>query len=396
MRPSRTPEHAALYAAMGCLGYLLAGLGAILPELRAERGLPRGEAALYPSAFALGLVVVGLLGHRLAARLGRYALPASLSSLVGGAAVMALGDGRAGTGGGALLLGLGGAGLVQLVPAVLRGPAPDGPALDGPAPRGNGDGDGAAGTVAIGEANAVASAGSVLAPLAVGAALAHGLGWRAAFAGLPLAAAAIPVVLFLRRATAPAAGPPRTAAGRAPRAFWSRWTDLVLAVAVEFCVLFWAADLLHTVKGMAPGTATTASAAFVLGMALGRAAAGRAVRLGHGRVLIGAPALATAGFAVFWTVPAPALALIGLLVTGLGVALLYPLILAEALEAWPGDPVRAAARCALASGVAIGTGPPLLGALADLTELRAAALLAPALLVVLLLRRVPAASRIRG
>jgi len=38
------------------------GLGAILPELRAERDLPRGEAALYPSGFALGLVVVGPVG----------------------------------------------------------------------------------------------------------------------------------------------------------------------------------------------------------------------------------------------------------------------------------------------------------------------------------------------
>ncbi|MFC5748968.1 MFS transporter [Actinomadura rugatobispora] len=385
MRPFRTPYVLGLYAAMGCLGYLLAGLGAILPELRAERGLPRGEAALYPSAFALGLITVGLLGHRLAARLGRYALPASLAALVGGAAVLALGDGRAGTGIGALILGLGGAGLVQLVPAALRASA---------------DGRGAAGTVALGEANAVSSAASVLAPLMVGAALAHDLGWRAAFAGVPLAAAAIPVVLLLRRSTVAATASTATAraapaAGRAPRAFWSRWTDLVLAVAVEFCVLFWAADLLHTVKGMAAGTATTASAAFVLGMALGRAAAGRAVRLGRDRLLAGAPAVAAAGFAVFWTVPAPAAALAGLLVTGLGVALLYPLILAQALEAWPGQPVRAAARCALASGVAIGTGPPLLGALADLAGLRAAALLAPALLLVLLLRRVLPTTRSR-
>ncbi|GAA2435206.1 hypothetical protein GCM10010191_57290 [Actinomadura vinacea] len=366
---TRTPAVLGLYAAFGCLGYLLAGLGAILPELRAERDLPRGEAALYPSAFALGLVVVGLLGHRAAARLGRHALPAALSALVGGAAILALGDGRLGTGAGALILGLGGAGLVQLVPAALRA-----------------DGDG--GAVAIGEANAVSSAASVLAPLLVGAALAAGLGWRAAFAGVPLAAAAVPVVLLLRRAAVTATAAPADPGGRAPRAFWNRWADLVLAVAVEFCVLFWAADFLHTVKGLESGTATTASAAFVLGMALGRSAASRAVRLGEERLLIGAPAVAAAGFAVFWTVPQPAVALAGLLVTGLGVALLYPLILAAALEEWPDRPGRAAARCALASGVAIGTGPPLLGALADLAGLRAASLLAPVLLLVLLLRRV--------
>ncbi|MFF5264730.1 MFS transporter [Actinomadura viridis] len=375
---TRGPRTLGLYAAMGCLGYLLAALGAILPELRAERGLPRGEAALYPSAFALGLVVVGLFGHRLAPKAGRYALPASLTALVGGAALLALGDGRLTGGTGALVLGFGGAGLVQLVPAALRETA-----------------DPRAGAVAIGEANAVSSAASVLAPLLVGFALAHGLGWRAAFAGLPLAAAALPVIVLLRHGTLPAptgpeppaAGPAPPAGGRAPALFRSRWVDLVLAVSVEFCVLFWAADFLHTFKGLERDTATTASAAFVLGMAAGRATTGRAVRLGQDRLLTGATAVAALGFALFWAVPSPVPALGGLLLTGLGVALLYPLILAQALAAWPGRPAHAAARCALASGVAIGTGPPLLGALADLTDLRTAALLTLVLLLALLIRR---------
>ncbi|GAA3932192.1 hypothetical protein GCM10023085_11890 [Actinomadura viridis] len=368
---TRSPRTLGLYAAMGCLGYLLAALGAILPELRAERGLPRSEAALYPSAFALGLVLVGLLGHRPAPKAGRYALPAALTALVGGAALLALGDGRLTGGTGALVLGLGGAGLVQLVPAALRE-----------------TGDARAGAVAIGEANAVSSAASVLAPLLVGFALAHGLGWRAAFAGLPLAAAVLPVIVLLRHGTPPApAGPDPPAGRRAPALFRSRWVDLVLAVSVEFCVLFWAADFLHTIKGLERETATTASAAFVLGMAAGRATTGRAVRLGQDRLLTGATAVAALGFAVFWTVPAPALAVGGLLLTGLGVALLYPLILAQALAAWPGRPAHAAARCALASGVAIGTGPPLLGALADLTDPRTAALLTLVLLLALLIRR---------
>ncbi|WP_243709013.1 hypothetical protein, partial [Actinomadura sp. GC306] len=76
----RTSSTFGLYLAFGCLGYLLTALGAILPELRAERGLPRAEVALYPSAFALGLVVVGLVGHRLAERLGRLAAPAALAA----------------------------------------------------------------------------------------------------------------------------------------------------------------------------------------------------------------------------------------------------------------------------------------------------------------------------
>ncbi|MFD0857327.1 MFS transporter, partial [Actinomadura adrarensis] len=122
-------------------------------------------------------------------------------------------------------------------------------------------------------------------------------------------------------------------------------------------------------------------------MAVGRALAGQVVRGGPERVVTGATTLALLGFALFWTIPAPALAVTGLLITGLGVALLYPLILAEALAAKPDDPIRASTRCALASGVAIATGPPLLGTLADLTDLRTAALVAPAFLIALLTRR---------
>ncbi|MFC7733317.1 hypothetical protein [Actinomadura keratinilytica] len=59
---TRTAGTPVRHTAFGRLGHVPTGLGAILPELRAERDLPRGEAALYPSGFALGLVVVGPVG----------------------------------------------------------------------------------------------------------------------------------------------------------------------------------------------------------------------------------------------------------------------------------------------------------------------------------------------
>ncbi|WP_207938946.1 MFS transporter, partial [Actinomadura darangshiensis] len=156
---------------------------------------------------------------------------------------------------------------------------------------------------------------------------------------------------------------------------------------VEFCMVFWAADFLRSVKELGSGAATTLSAAFVLGMAVGRAFSGPVVR-GAGRpdrLLAVAAVVGIGGFAILWTLPAP-FAVAGLAVVGLGVALLYPVILGQALAAWPSQPVRAAARCALASGVAIGVAPLVLGTLADLTTLRAAVFVAPALLVVLLAR----------
>jgi fucose permease len=134
-------------------------------------------------------------------------------------------------------------------------------------------------------------------------------------------------------------------------------------------------------------------------MAVGRAATGpitRAVPVAP-RLLAADALAATAGFALLWAVDQPVVALAGLLVAGLGIALLYPVTLAEALAAWPGEPDRAAARCALASGLAIGAAPLLLGALADALGLRAAILLTPVLLAAFLTRcaaRLAAARRV--
>jgi fucose permease len=90
------------------------------------------------------------------------------------------------------------------------------------------------------------------------------------------------------------------------------------------------------------------------------------------------------GFAIFWFAPIPVVAGVGLLTTGLAVALLYPLSISRALAAWPSDPDRASARGALASGLAFGIAPFALGLVAERADLRTAFLIVPALLVIVL------------
>ena len=51
-----------LYAALGMLGFLLNGIGAILAPLQEQLGVSRAEVAFYPSLFAVALVVTGLFG----------------------------------------------------------------------------------------------------------------------------------------------------------------------------------------------------------------------------------------------------------------------------------------------------------------------------------------------
>jgi MFS family permease len=358
----------ALYGALGCLGYLFAGLGPVLPRLRDELGLGRAEVALYPSALALGLLLVGLGGHLVIPRLGRLALPGAITLMCGGAAVLGLGRDRFTCGGGALLLGLGAAALVQTVPVGLR-------ALHGERA-----------TAAVGEANGVSSTGGLLSGPLVGAAIGLGLGWRGGFLVPPLLAGAVLVAVMLR--TAPpglVAGPTGRPKVPATSRFSARWVDILLSVSAEFCFALWAADLLASERGLRPAAASTVAGLFILGMAAGRALAAPLTRwVPDGRVLVGRSALLAAlGGLLVWAVDNPVATGAGLLAAGAGIAMLYPVSLVRALNAWPLEADRAAARCALASGLGIGVAPLVLGALADALGLGMAMLLPVALMAVL-------------
>src|SRR5258708_13283034 len=135
------------------MAFLLKGRGGVLPPLQKELRVTRGEVAFYPSLFAVGLVVVGLTGGSLVSRIGRgTALRLAIVGLLLGGLLIAA-PVHIATLLGALLLGLGAALLIQLVPAILSAAQPQAPAA------------------AIGEANGLASATSVLAPLAAAASL---------------------------------------------------------------------------------------------------------------------------------------------------------------------------------------------------------------------------------
>ncbi|MHB8588304.1 MAG: MFS transporter [Candidatus Dormibacteraceae bacterium] len=359
-----------LYVVFSCMAFLLNGLGAVLAPLQKELRVTRGEVAFYPSLFAVGLLVVGVAGGPFVSRIGRAAaLRLSMVGMMLGGLLIAA-PSRVATLLGALLLGLGAALLIQLVPAVLAAMQPRAPAA------------------AIGEANGLASAASVLAPLAVAAALAAGLGWRTGYVVAPLLALAA-LTLPVWRLVLPDVPNSMTASRSSTAApMLGRWVDLLVAVSVEFCFVFWAASAVIAWDHASSSEAPALASLFLVGMATARAMSALILRrVPDPRVLVFAcTACATAGFALFWAAPTLALAGAGLLLAGLGVALLYPTTVSRVLAAWPQATYRAAARAALASGIAIGGAPFLLAQLSDAIGLRAAFLIVPALLVVLAVR----------
>ena len=359
-----------LYLVFSCMAFLLNGLGAVLAPLQKELGVTRGEVAFYPSLFAVGLLVVGLAGGSFVSRIGRVAaLRLSVAGMMLGGLLIAA-PSRVATLLGALVLGLGAALLIQLVPAVLSAMHPGRPAAT------------------IGEANGLASAASVLAPLAVAAALAAGLGWRAGYHVAPHVALAALTMPEWRLVLPDASNSITAAQSSTAGPMLGRWVDLLVSVSVEFCFVFWAASAVIAWNHASPSQAPAVASLFLVGMAIARAMSGRIIRrVPEPRVLVlVCTACATAGFALFWAAPTLALAGAGLLVAGLGVALLYPTTVSRVVAAWPQATDRAAARAALASGIAIGGAPFLLAQLSDAIGLRAAFLIVPALLVVLAVR----------
>lgn len=382
-----------LYGWLGTWGWFVFGFSPAVPLLRAEQGTSRSVAALHGTMLALGAVLAGWFGVALTRRFGRRAV------ISAGALTLALG----------VLLLVSGGGLEVTLPGALLAGTGGSTALNATSPA-LADHHGPAGAAAISEANAGAALVGVLAPLALGASVAAGLGWRPAVG----VAAALGVAAFLavrRLPPDPALDRPEPAHHRpgppappveTPRLglrFWSLVGVLALGVGVEFSTTFWAGDLLQVRLGAAPGTAAAAVTGFVAGMAVGRLLAGRlALRFSPARLLLAGLVIAGAGWLVLWTAPAVPAAVVGLVVAGGGVALLFPLSVSLVMAASGGRPDLGSAAGSVGAGVAIGSAPFALGALADAVGPHQGFLLVPVLLLsaaALLLTAVGAGRRAR-
>jgi fucose permease len=359
--------------------FFINGFGPITPFLKDELRLSYTVSSLHFSAFAAGMLLIGLSGNWVIGRTGRW--PAAWIGAFGlSAGTVALLAGRSPvvTVGAAFVIGLVGTLILVVVPAALS------------------EGHGELRAAALAEANVFSSCVAMAAPLLVGLSARLTGSWRAAFA----VAACAPLVMRLLVPPAPAgagtAAKAGTGAARAtparqplPARYWVYWAAQVLAVSVEFCMIYWSADYLEKHVGLAKVDAAQAVSLFLGGMIVGRFAGSRLVqRNPTARVVLASTLLAGAGFALFWAAGRPLPVLVGLFVAGLGVASLYPLILSLAIAAAGSATDQASARGTLASGTAILVLPLVLGRLADLAGIRpayglVAVLLAGVFLIVL-------------
>ena len=346
------------YLSLAFYAYCLNILGPITPVLKEELSLSYTVSSFHFTAFAVGILLIGLGGHFVVQRLGRWrslwigAIGMSLSVLfllMGRIAVITIGA--------SFLMGLVGSLILTIVPAALA------------------DGHGELRAVALSEANMLSSVVATAAPLMVGWFAQSIGGWRLALGIV----AFTPILMFMSlgkgasSADTTPIGEPLQSSQPLPTLFWVYWLAIVLGVSVEFCMIFWSADYLEHVLGMVRADAAQAVSLFLAAMILGRITGSRVVQCFSARVVVRASiVLASIGFLVFWKSDNVFFALSGLFLTGLGVANLYPLILSLAIGAANGNTVQASARATLASGTAILALPLALGRFADAVGIRSA------------------------
>ncbi|MBL8153658.1 MAG: MFS transporter [Anaerolineae bacterium] len=353
------------YALLCCFAYLQAALGPLVPFLRAELNLNFTVSALYVSAYALGMIGAGLTGDRVARRIGRRRL------FWGGGAGMALGGvlftlGRSApvTIAAVLFMALLGSYLLVMIQATLS------------------DRHGPNRAYALTESNVFAVLGASIAPILVGFSEQQGWGWRLVIllgVGFWLLLAVtqwrVPVPEAARAASPTRAAP----TGKLPGVFWAYWLVVFISTAVEWSMIFWSSTYMETVGGLSREAAASSVALFTAAQFIGRASGSYLTRhYPTSRLLLMAGAIVVIGFPLFWLGRTPWLNGLGLFISGLGVANLYPLALSVTSTVGIANPNAASGRTSFGSGLAILIAPQILGALADQSGIQSAyAMVAP-------------------
>ncbi|MBO3086986.1 MFS transporter [Cellulomonas dongxiuzhuiae] len=381
-----------LYAPFVVWGWLLYSFNPSVPLLADELGVTAAQAGLHGTAMAVGGLAAAPLTPRAVRIAGRRAtIVAALVLVAAGVAGLLLGPTLPWTLAGMFVTALGGNVMIastQVGIAQHTGPAA---------------------SAAITEANGAGSSVGLIGPIAVGACVAAGWGWRPGVAvtvGLALVAALVvsrlPATPALPRsrsragqADASDAAPGSSAADRArvvepvdrsgpgtPRV--SRHAAplflaaLVAATALENATTYWATDLVLARTDAGPGIATATTAGLVAGMSVMRFIVGPlSLRIHPAHLLAGSFAIAIVGWALLWTATDVAVALTGLVVAGFGYGAQYPLGVSLLLAVSRGHADRAQSHATLAGALAIGVAPFLLGALADAFGTHQAFLLVP-------------------
>lgn len=339
------------YVLLAFYAFLQASIGLFMPFLRDELSLSFSVAGLHMSAFATGMIAAGVFSGRvLAVWPPRRVFWLGGGGMLFGLAVLVLGQHPLMTIAGAGLMGGLGSVILIAVQVYLVKTQPQ------------------FRTTALAEANVIASVGATSAPLLIGGLASTVFGWRATLGVM----AVVLLVMMLGFRGRPDLRPETEAAeagdstGRLPSQFWVFWLVLFAVIAIEWCIVFWGASYLEEVVGVSKANASLAMSAFFGAVIISRIIGSRlSLRADSTSLLLVALGLVGLGFPLFWLVDSAVVSVVGLFISGLGVANLYPMTIASTMNAAPGLDDAASAKATMAVGLSMLSMPQLLGMAAD-------------------------------
>lgn len=349
-----------LLATTGMHRAVFHSMGAVMPALRKELDISATLTNLHVTAIAIGMMAMGLLADRIAARTGRRrAIWIGMSGMVLGMVLLALAPTVWLTLPVALIfIGAVGSLVIALTPAALS------------------DHQREHRHVALAESSVVSSVIGGIVPATVGLSQRLGFGWGGASI-IPVALLGFLAARFRGTPVPETHGHATPAVDLRPgppldRTFWAFWLTLVFTDAFEFGLIFGAAVLLEY-RGMSQAGAATALSLLFWGMIVGRFTGSRLVRrVAPIRLLRFTFALAAVGIVAHWLSPILILSLVGLFLAGIGISNLYPLTTSLGLQAAASNSSAAGSRLSLATGVSMLISPLLFGILTDLADIRVA------------------------
>lgn len=336
-------------------GMLNAGLGPALPYLRRAEHVGYLPSVLHQIAFAVGGGLAGLLTVR-ARQMPTRGLAIRVGMLGAAGAWLAIGYGNRleVTVCAAFAVSLLATAALIRVWAVLA------------------DQHGARRAVAMSEGEVAVSLGGVVSPLLIGVAAGTALGWRAGFV---LCAA---VVVMAVTATAfvplpePRLDPARTAGGVRQGGVPATLVLVLSIVGLEFALTFWLASYLDDSVGLSRQTAAVLVSVLYLANLAGRLLVSRLAHRVPAELLLGGGlAVALVGLPVLLAATGTALAVTGLVITGIGVGATFPLASSLHVAASPRGADGALGQVIAAASVGQIVGPVVVAAVAQGLGLRA-------------------------
>jgi fucose permease len=241
---------------------------------------------------------------------------------------------------------------------------------------------GARAPIALAEGNMAAAFAGLVSPLAVGAAVALGWGWRI---GL-LVAAFMFIVIETFRGDPESFNDPHKQIGHKekvvlPTRYWWAWALLITTTGTEFMVVLWNTTLLRDRAGLGDAAAAAGLATFTGGIAIGRLLLTKlAHKFDSEKILAFSFVIPLISFWGIWLSQSAYVMLFSLFIFGIGAGAHWPLGIARLVQAGREHADVASSRSAYATGGAGVVLPVLLGAIADQAGVHLAFLMVPAVL----------------